>query len=237
MTKNKPGTFCVLMLIASPKLSKSADTLFRNAGLPVLYRLRAEGTASSEMMDMLGLESRDKLIYISMIPRQFSDIILHKLWKECKLGESNTGIAFTIPVTGISAMMTRMKWGITDEAISKITEKEHEMNTEARYVLVTAVVNRGFSTDVMEAAKKAGASGGTVVNGRRIGNEEVQSFWGITVQDEKDLVLILTEADNKVNLMREISQSCGMHSDAKGIVTAIPVDSLAGLGYAQRENE
>ena len=232
MTKNKPGAFCALMLIASPKLSKSADTLFRNAALPVLYRLRAEGTATSEIMDMLGLESRDKLVYISMLPRQFSGIILQKLWKECKLGEPNTGIAFTIPVTGISAMMTRMKWDVTDEEVSKLAEREHEMGTETRYVLVAAVVNRGFSADVMEAAKKAGASGGTVVSGRRMGNEEAESFWGITVQDEKDLVFILTESENKVNLMKEISQSCGMHSEAKGIVTAIPVDSLAGLGDA-----
>ncbi|MGN8800870.1 hypothetical protein ACTNCH_08920 [Candidatus Merdisoma sp. HCP28S3_D10] len=39
----------------------------------------------------------------------------------------------------------------------------------------------------MEAVRAAGARGGTVIRSRRIGNEEVTSFWGLSVQEEKRL--------------------------------------------------
>lgn len=57
----------------------------------------------------------------------------------------------------------------------------------------------------MEAVRAAGARGGTVIRSRRIGNEEVTSFWGLSVQEEKEIALILTESSNKVHLMKGIA--------------------------------
>lgn len=55
------------------------------------------------------------------------------------------------------------------------------------------------------------------------------NFWGLSVQDEKEIVLILTESANKVALMKCIGESCGMHSEAQGIVMSMPIDSVAGI--------
>ena len=66
-------------------------------------------------------------------------------------------------------------------------------------------------------------------SGHFLGNDDVMNFWGLSVQDEKEIVLILTESENKVNLMKCIGEHCGMHSEAQGFVISLPVDSVAGL--------
>ena len=101
--------------------------------------------------------------------------------------------------------------------------------SETKHSLVAAIVNSGFSDDVMKAVRAAGATGGTVIRSRRIGNEEATGFWGLSVQDEKEIVLVLTESANKVALMRSLGESCGMHSAAQGIFMSMPIDSVAGL--------
>lgn len=68
-----------------------------------------------------------------------------------------------------------------------------------------------------------------MIHSRRIGNKDATSFWGLSVQDEKEIVLILTESVNKVALMKRIGESCGMHSEAQGIVMSLPIDSVAGI--------
>lgn len=95
--------------------------------------------------------------------------------------------------------------------------------------LIAAIVDRGFSGDVMEAAKKAGAGGGTVLHSRSIESEEATNFWGMSVQEEKEIVLILTKHESKKEIMRAISENCGMQSKAKDLVMSLPIDSVMGI--------
>jgi len=108
-------------------------------------------------------------------------------------------------------------------------DKEDTDMEDSRHTLIAAIVNRGCSGDVMKAARAAGAKGGTVINSRRIGNEEAASFWGLSAQEEKEIILILSETDDKVEIMHEISTHCGMQSEAKGIVMSMSVDSVIGI--------
>ena len=100
---------------------------------------------------------------------------------------------------------------------------------EETYVLIAAIVDRGFSNEVMDAARAGGAGGGTVVHSRSIGNREASSVWGLSVQEEKEIVMILADHDKKGDIMRAIGEKCGMHSEAKGIVLSLPIDSVTGL--------
>ena len=81
----------------------------------------------------------------------------------------------------------------------------------------------------MEAAKSAGAGGGTILHSRQVGNDEVNEFWGMSVQDEKEIVLIISDMENKVKIMQAINEKCGVSSSAKGIVMALPIDSVIGI--------
>lgn len=80
----------------------------QKGALPLQYRFNAEGTASSEIMDMLGLGSIDKSVLISMIPKELSDVLMDKLRSELQLNMANSGIAFTIPLNGANNLILRI---------------------------------------------------------------------------------------------------------------------------------
>ena len=101
--------------------------------------------------------------------------------------------------------------------------------TDNKFSLVTAVVNRGFSNDVMVAAREAGARGGTVIHSRQLLNEDSTNFWGVSMQEEKDILLIITDIENKITIMKAIGESFGINSEAKGIVLSMPIDSVTGF--------
>jgi hypothetical protein len=225
----KKLSFQLLTVITTPKLAEKTAEMFKKGALPLQYRFSAEGTASSDIMDMLGLGSIDKCVLVSMVPKHLSGIILGKLHSELQLDSVNSGIAFTIPLNGANNLILRMLTRNTEENVYSSDGKDENSMTESKHVLVAAIVNRGFSGDVMEAAKSAGAKGGTVINSRRIGNEEATGFWGLSVQEEKEIVMILTPVEDKLNIMRNISEKCGMNSDAKGIVMSMPIDSVMGI--------
>lgn len=225
----KKLSFQLLTVITTPKLAEKTAEMFKKGALPLQYRFSAEGTASSDIMDMLGLGSIDKCVLVSMVPKHLSGIILGKLHSELQLDSVNSGIAFTIPLNGANNLILRMLTRNTEENVYSSDGKDENSMTESKHVLVAAIVNRGFSGDVMEAAKSAGAKGGTVINSRRIGNEEATGFWGLSVQEEKEIVMILTPVEDKLNIMRSISEKCGMNSDAKGIVMSMPIDSVMGI--------
>lgn len=100
---------------------------------------------------------------------------------------------------------------------------------EAKNVLIAAIVNQGYSEAVMDAARANGAGGGTVLHSRSVSNEQIMSFWGLGVQEEKEIVLIVSENENKLKIMQSISEKCGVRSEAKGIIVSIPIDNVIGL--------
>ena len=227
--QEKTPSFQLLVLITNPKLADKATRIFRKSTLPVQYRLNAEGTASSEIMDMLGLGSIDKCILMSTVPRQLGDAMLTRLRQELRLGAVNSGIAFTISLSGMNKLLMRMLMKSEEENAVHNIRKVGNIMSDTKYALIVATVNIGFSGDVMDAAKAAGASGGTVIHSRWIGNEEAAVSWGLSMQEEKEIVLILSEEDKRVEIMSGISEKCGMRSEAKGLVMSLPIDSVMGL--------
>lgn len=227
MANDAKRSFQLLVLITTPKLADTAANLLRRDALPIQYRISAEGTASSDIMDMLGLGSVDKSILVSTIPKHYGEDVLDRLHGKLRLNTVNSGIAFTIPLTGASNLLLQLTQTVGNELGSE--GKDEMTMTEAKHTLVAAVVNRGFSEDVMNAARAAGARGGTVIHSRCIGNEEATGVWGLSVQEEKEIILILSKAEVKLDIMRSITEMCGVNSKAQGVVFSLPVDSVMGL--------
>ncbi len=223
----KKHEFRLLFLITTPRLAEKAEALFEKGRVPLLYRFHAEGTASDEMMEMLGLGSVEKMVLICVLPKLFADEMLKKLKKELKIGSSNSGIAATVPLSGGSGRLVKMLEAFNAEHGS-VQEKGEETMTNSHSLILT-VVNQGFSGDVMNAARPEGAGGGTVFSGRRLVSGETTEFWGISVHQEKEIVGIVAEADNKMAIMKAIGENCGIHSEANGIVLSLPVENVIGL--------
>lgn len=98
-----------------------------------------------------------------------------------------------------------------------------------KHDLIFAVVNRGFADEVMSAAKRAGAFGGTVVNARGTGMNELQEFFGTVIQPEKEIVMILTEREKRNQIMEAICRDAGLSKPGKGICFSLPVDAVSGI--------
>ena len=94
---------------------------------------------------------------------------------------------------------------------------------------IFCIVNSGYSEVVMEAAKKLGASGGTVINARGTAPKDAESIFGITIQPEKEIVMILVPSSIKANVLHALYQEAGLNTAGQGIAFALPVDGVVGL--------
>ena len=95
--------------------------------------------------------------------------------------------------------------------------------------LIICIVNNGFSDTVMEAAKDAGARGGTVLNARGTANKEAESFFHIAIQPEKEVVMILVPLNVKDAVLHALYEKVGLDTMGQGIAFALPVDNVVGL--------
>ena len=98
------------------------------------------------------------------------------------------------------------------------------MAEEKKFELVVCIVNAGFSQNVVEAARKAGARGGTILRGRGSANPEAEEFFGLTIQPDKELVIILVPASIKDEVLRTIYQESGLTKEGQGIAFTLPVE-------------
>lgn len=101
---------------------------------------------------------------------------------------------------------------------------------ENKFDLIVTIVNRGYSDYVVDASRTAGASGGTILFARGTNiNEATDSFMGVAIQPEKDIVLTLVETSKKHEVMNEICNKANLDQGNRGICFSIPVSNVAGL--------
>ena len=99
-----------------------------------------------------------------------------------------------------------------------------------QFECILCIVNAGFSENVMDAAKAAGARGGTVLHARGTGAKEAETFFGITVQEEKEMVMILVPAEIKADVLHTLYHAVGLNTPGQGIAFSLPVDEVVGIG-------
>ena len=97
------------------------------------------------------------------------------------------------------------------------------------YEMIVCIVNSGFSDDVMSAAREYGAKGGTVLTARGPANRGAETFFGISIQPEKEVVLILVPAKIKDDILHAIYQKVGLATPGQGIAFTLPVENAVGL--------
>lgn len=100
---------------------------------------------------------------------------------------------------------------------------------EYTHEVIVCIVNAGFSETVMDTAKEYGAGGGTVLFARGTAPKEAENFFKITVQPEKEMVMILVSKDLKDDILHGLYKSVGLNTRGQGIAFSMPVDSVVGL--------
>ena len=100
---------------------------------------------------------------------------------------------------------------------------------EVRHQMIFCIVNAGFSESVMEAAREAGARGGTVIHGRGTANKEAEKLFNIAIQPDKEIVMILVASEIKDKVLVALNKAVGLDTDGHGIAFSLPVDKVIGI--------
>jgi nitrogen regulatory protein PII len=219
------------------------------------FVMKAMGTANSEVLDLLGIGAGDKAVVICLEQVVGVPVLLKEVRKKLGLNSPGAGIAFTVPLSAINdPALLVFKQSIHKnekvaaeqgqisngqkptglESLSNVRSKSQEggsMDSKFTHDLIVCIVNQGYSDEVMNTAREAGASGGTVLNARGQAHEGAVKFFGISVQDEKELIIILTSNEKKLSIMRAVCEAHGLNTKAQGIVFSLPVDDVMGLSF------
>lgn len=107
------------------------------------------------------------------------------------------------------------------------------------YKSIFAIMNSGYSELAMEAAKACGAKGGTILHGRGTISKDAEKFFKISIQPEKEIVMILAKAELVDDILKGLYNAIGSATEAQGIAFALPVDEVIGLNdqKPQKENK
>ncbi|MGI6731653.1 MAG: P-II family nitrogen regulator [Anaerovoracaceae bacterium] len=214
--------------------------VYEDNDIPFVLLTYGLGSAKSHIFEMLGYGGARKLITISIHPSRISNFVVNELHKEVDLHRPGTGICFTISISSMSGVFSRICNDVNCTICqNKSLGSENIMGlTKEPYQLVITIVNTGHFDEVMEAAKTAGANGGTLIHARSLGSEEATKYLGITVQPEKDLILMLVPQEKRHAIMDGIMTAAGLNTPALGSCFSLPVNNVIGVrGIIDNFNE
>lgn len=98
-----------------------------------------------------------------------------------------------------------------------------------KFELIITIVEKGTGGDVIDAAKEAGAGGATVVYGRGSADPKKANFFGVTIEPEKEVVLILVAEGIRRKVQHAIAQAIDIDKPGNGILFSVDVTSVIGI--------
>ena len=222
---------CLLVAIVDRNKHMQLEEVLNDKHVFFQFLGNAMGTARSEVLNVLGLSGTEKSIAVCIMHHYKAHRALRSVMERMEMVHPGHGIAFTIPLTGacknIVGAIEAENQRYIDRKVGLMEQTETQC--EAKYGLIIAVVNNGFSEDVMNVAREGGVRGGTILHVRQAALEEASKFFGIAIQPDKEMVMMIADDEHKAELMRSINKACGMLTDAHGLLLSLPVESCVGL--------
>ncbi|MGI5077744.1 P-II family nitrogen regulator [Treponema maltophilum] len=104
------------------------------------------------------------------------------------------------------------------------------MSRKSDHTLICVIVKSGYGEAVMQAARKAGAPGGTIIDARGTGTEQDMNFFGIQIVPEKEAVLIVAETKTADAITEAVKKLPHFGKPDSGILCTFAVESCFHLG-------
>ena len=152
----------LMVLITKREYTESYLDFFHRHEVNNVISKLCNGTASQSVLDLLGLEKNEKVMFDAMILEEKVPEIIKDLLIEMDISSAGNGVATFIPVDSFGGSSS-LKFFVGEQSIEK-KDGENSMNTDSKIVMIIALVDKGNTDLVMDAARSAGASGGTVVS-------------------------------------------------------------------------
>lgn len=213
-----------MITIAEKNKSENYISYFAQNGVNLTLGRYGKGTANKEMLEYLGVGSTEKCVLFSFLTLKKSKELLKEMEKKMQLRKVGAGLSFTIPISSVGSKKT------LDLLFGDISNEEgegYEMETENEVIVV--ITNRGYVDKVMEAARAAGANGGTVIHARGTGIAQAEKFFGATIGAEKEMIFIVTSSSKRNEIIKTVKAEAGINTDAQSILFSLPVTDVSGL--------
>lgn len=227
MADKKEGIKLIAAIVERGQ-GKGFVKLCRKNGISCHYQCSGHGTASSELLDVLGVGTAERDILLSLAADTNADNFFYKL-KEGEGFYSHIplkGIIFQMPLTGLNNILATI---LNNQKQSEDLTGGNKMEAKA-HSLILVVVNQGHSDDVMDTARGAGARGGTIIRSRFAGEQDLGQFYGISLQSEKEIIAIVASEDNRNVIMEMINMKHGLKTEAGGVICSLGIEQIARVG-------
>lgn len=202
--------------------SSSMIRLCQELNLSVVLEHLGKGTAKKEHLLLYDLEQTDKMIISTVVGADSLKRLINDAKEKLLMDIPGNGIIMAIPIKSVSGgkTLSYMTEGQTIGGGAPKMAFENEM--------IIVIMNEGYSDMIMDAAREAGATGGTVIHAKGTMKKK-QTFHGVSLADEKDMLYILAGENKKSDIMKAINQKCGIGTEAGAISFSIPVSEVVGL--------
>ena len=179
------------------------------------------GTVSNHLLEVLGITEIRKEFITMIIEKELASEAMLGIGREMELHKDHHGIAFSHSLS-IFACGKDFSYD----------EKNDIEGKKIMYKAIYTIVERGKAEDVIDAAVLAGARGGTILNARGAGKNEVRKFFSVDVEPEKEMVFILAKTEIKDAIVESIISHLGINKeDGNGVIFVLDINEAYGLKH------
>ena len=221
----------LVMTIIARARHEAMEEIVHSQNLPLALTLFAKGTATAKMLSLHGLIATEYALILTVADGEQTRKLMRAAKLRMFIDIPGNGIMLSVPLKSIGGGKTMAY--LTDN--KTVSGEKPDMNTT--HELIVVILNEGCSDMVMAAARPAGATGGTVLSGKGTGARESEKFLGISLANEKDVVLIVADKAKKSAIMKAIMEKAGPGTDAASICFTLPVTAVEGLRRIDPEDE
>ena len=221
----------LLFTIVQRSDAEEYETFYSDHGVQTSYSLLCNGTAHAKTLNLLGIEKTEKTMLLSVVTDTLLKTLKRDLTVDMKIDLPNRGVAMAVPMSGIGGLRTLEYVTMGQEIEAEKPKETGDKKMQSDYELIVAIYEKGYTDLVMDAAREAGARGGTTIRGKGTG-AGAEKFFGLSLAEEKEIVFIVSDQSKKKEIMKAIMQNAGVDTKAHALVFSLPVSETAGFRFA-----
>ena len=217
-----------LISVVNPAAMEQVCEIAAALDLPQTVTMLGHGTAAQSMLDLLWIESTEKRVIMTVANPEKTRQFIKNMRQQLYIGIPGHGIVIAVPIKSVGGGKTLAYLNNGEQQTARYTP---ELNS--KYELIIIVANEGRTDQVMNAARAAGATGGTVLHGKGSGSQNPKKFYNVSIASEKEVILMVAQSDRKAAIMQSVLHQAGPDSEAGAVLFSLPVSEVAGFGLME----
>lgn len=215
----RTGGYTLNIVVVQAEMGTKVLTEAKSVGVAGGTIFLGKGTIRSRLLRLLGLDEAPKEIVLMVAPGNL-DVDLHRrLVNKFGMDRPNHGVIVSLPVRAVAG----------GSQLGKAAAKLPLEGSKMQYQVIFTIVERGLAEDVVDVAEKAGSTGATIINARGSGIHEKSTFFGMSIEPEKEIVMIIIDKVRAADVAEAIKGKMEIEKPGKGILFVLEASLASGL--------